>query len=117
MSRQFLIDENLIGVVLKSSLNYASSIYRDFDKRGRINSVFLQVRLGGLTNKMLGKIPKPEPTAFTIPMHILPDPLVVPRLPQELTRSDLNEPEKVLDGIMDLIRRQFVLGGAYFNEA
>lgn len=116
ISRQFLIDENLVGVILKSSLSYASSIFRDFDKGGRINSVFVQVRLVGLTNKMLGKIPKPEPTSFTIPMHSLPDPLVVPRLPQEITRSDLNESTGASNGMIDLIRRQFVLGGAYFSE-
>jgi hypothetical protein len=116
ISRQFLIDENLISVILKSSLSYLSSILRDFDKGGRINSFFWQVRLGGITNKMLGKIPKPEPTSFTVPMHGLPEPLVVPKLPQEITRSDLNDPTEISNGMVDLVRRQFVLGGAYFRE-
>lgn len=46
----------------------------------------------------------------------IPDPVIVPRNPHVITRSDLNEANKTAERLLDLIRRQFVLGGAYYES-
>jgi len=66
---------------------------------------------------MLGKVPKPEPTSMSVLMQSMPDPVIVPRNPHGITRSDLNEANKTAEGLLELIRRQFVLGGAYYESA
>lgn len=49
-------------------------------------------------------------------MDSMPDPLIVPRNPHEITRKDLPEANKETEGLLELIRRQFVLGGAYYES-
>lgn len=114
--RNFLIDEEEVEALLLSTLHFIRVIFGIFGTGGRVPSIFLQARLGGLNYKMLGKIPKPEPTSVSVPMHSLPDPLIVPRNPHEISRAALSEANRTAGGLLDLIRRQFVLGGAYYES-
>lgn len=114
--RHFLIDEEEVEALLLSTLHLIRVIYGMFETGGRASSIFLQTRLGGLNYKMLGKVPVPEPTSVNVPMHSLPDPLTVPRNPHEISRAALAEANPTAEGLLDLIRRQFVLGGAYYES-
>jgi len=115
MLGHFLIDEGAVYQCLLSMVNYVRVAYGASEASGRIASVFLQVRMGGLANKMLGKIPKPEPSSVTIPMHSLPEHVVVPRTPIELARRDLADAPNAAGVVSELIRRQFILAGAYYG--
>lgn len=115
MFRHFLIDEGDVYECLLATVNYVQAAYGAFEALGRISSVFLQVRMGGLANKMLGRTPKPEPSSVSMPMHSLPEPVVIPRSPHELARRDLADAPNTAGVVSELIRRQFVLAGAYYD--
>jgi hypothetical protein len=114
--RHLLIDEERVGEVIHSTLGLANGLYGAFESGKRIRSAYIQVRLGGIRNKILGRQPDQDPSSITMPMHSLDDPLIVPRNPQEVNRIGLAEPSKMTEEIVELIRRQFVLANAYYSN-
>ena len=114
--RHFLIDETMVGAFINATLSFAHSMYGAFESGGRIASVFVQVRMVGAGNKMLGVAPIQEPSSVTLPAHSLEDPLKVPRIPHEVNRTELAERRNTADVLVELIRRQFVLAGAYYTD-
>lgn len=116
MLRHFLIDEERLNEVVRTALRFTHKAYQSFDQGSRITAVYAQVRLGGLANKMLGIPPEDGPSSVTVPMHTLREPLIVPKQPMRISRSDLTEAGDAAEDIVELTRRQFKLANAYYSE-
>jgi hypothetical protein len=112
----FLIDENRVEETVNTALGFSHRIYQSFEQGSRISSVYAQVRLGGLANKMLGIPPKEGPSSISVPMHAISEPLVVPKQPIEVGRPGMANPSNAAEDMLELVRRQFKLADAYYSE-
>lgn len=114
--RGFTIDQDEVQQRLEQFCNYARCFYEQLERSAAIQSLYCGLSLTGLSQKMFGRLPKPEPHSFTMPAHRLADPLCVPNSPYKLARSDLAKALEVATNVTELCARMFRAENAYFQD-
>lgn len=113
--RNFVIDQDEVYAALANLFKFANGFYGSLDDSRMLTNFYFGGSLSGIENKSFGRIPEIAPSGMSMAMHGFPDPLLIPREPYSLSRSDLVDGGRAATDITEMVARMFRAAKAYYT--
>jgi len=107
LAAHYVIDSGQVERTVTAFLRLTAGIINTIDSSNSIRQGWLQCRLKGVRQRLVGRMPAAQQSSFTVPMHDLRDPLEFPSAPIRVVVRDLIEPGSLSAGLVGALERRF----------